>query len=111
MQHDCIFCNIYRGNLQTEILYKDDQCFVIRDISPKAPTHLLLIPIEHLTKIEPEYRKLMCHLFLIIPKIVSAEGLTKKGFRLIINQGPQAGQEISHLHFHLLGGHTLGDIG
>ena len=114
MQNDCIFCNIYRGNIPSEILYKDDLCFVIRDISPKAPTHLLIIPTEHityLTNIKPEHKKLIGHLFLIAPKIASEEGLTEKGFRLIVNQGTEAGQEIAHLHFHLLGGRLLGDIG
>lgn len=114
MQNDCIFCNIYRGNIPSEILYKDDQCFVIRDISPKAPIHLLIIPIEHLTyltNMKPEHLKLISHLFLIAPKIASKEGLTEKGFRLIVNQGTEAGQEIAHLHFHLLGGRHLGDMG
>ena len=60
---------------------------------------------------KPEYEKLIGHIFLIAPTIASKEGLTEKGFRLVVNQGTEAGQEIAHLHFHLLGGRILGDMG
>ena len=114
MQNNCIFCKIFNGDLPSEILYKDDHCFVIRDISPRAPTHLLIIPIEHftyLTNINSEHSKLIGHLFLIVPQMASQELLTKKGYRLIVNQGIEAGQEIPHFHLHLLGGRPLGEMG
>lgn len=110
----CIFCDIGKGQTDTEILFRDDRCFVIRDINPSAPTHLLIIPYSHLTSLAslgPGQEALVGHLFAVAEEMARREQVTISGFRLVINQGPDAGQGIPHLHLHLLGGRRLPGLG
>ncbi len=111
---DCIFCDIGKGQTDTETLFQDDRCFVIRDINPVAPTHLLIIPYAHITSlayIGPGQEPNIGHLFAVAEEMARREQVTLSGFRLVLNQGPDAGQGIAHLHLHLLGGKPLPPLG
>ena len=110
----CIFCNMSQGQTDTDLLYHDDRCFVIRDINPMAPTHLLVIPHQHMTSlahIDPDQESLIGHLFAVAEEMARQEQVTLSGFRLVINQGSDAGQGIPHLHVHVLGGKRLPALG
>lgn len=106
---DCLFCKIAAGQIPSNIVYEDDKILAFRDIAPQAPTHILLIPKAHISgmqNITAENSALIAHIFQVIPEIAKAEGLTG-GYRVISNCGPDAGQSVQHLHFHLLGGRVL----
>lgn len=106
---NCIFCKIIAGDMPTEFLYEDDQAVVFRDIHPKADVHLLLVPRIHipsLESLESQHRDLVSHMVLLLPDLAHRQGL-QAGFRTIVNTGRGGGQEIDHLHFHLLGGGSL----
>jgi histidine triad (HIT) family protein len=102
---NCIFCKITAGELDTKFIYEDDQLVVFPDLHPKATTHLLVTPKQHITSlmaVTTEDAQLMAHIVCMLPKIAKLLGL--KGFRTVINTGREGGQEIDHLHFHLLAG-------
>lgn len=107
---DCIFCKIVLKEIPSKILYEDDKMLVFHDISPQAPSHVLLIPKKHiptLTDLTPDDTVLMGHMMVKIPEIVKELGLTGKGVRLVSNCGAEAGQAVFHLHFHLMGGRAF----
>jgi len=111
MTADCIFCKIARGELQSELLYEDEDIIVFKDINPRAKVHLLLVPREHipsLNRLEEKHSSLLGKMFLIAQKMAEKEGIKESGYRLVVNCGPDSGQEVNHLHFHLLGGENLG---
>jgi len=113
MTSECLFCKIVAGDLPSAQVYHDDQVVVFKDIQPKAPIHLLIVPREHiisLNELEEKHDKLLGHLFRLLPKIAKEQGL-QSGFRTLINTGIGGGQVIFHLHVHLLGGNTLGNTG
>jgi len=102
----CIFCQIIAGQTTADIVYRDNQVVVFKDIHPKAAVHLLVVPqthIEHLNDCKESHAGLLAHMLLLLPKLAEAQGL-KHGFRTVINTGAGGGQEVAHLHFHLLGG-------
>ncbi|MBI80053.1 MAG: histidine triad nucleotide-binding protein [Pseudomonadota bacterium] len=105
---DCIFCKIISGDMPTDIIYEDNDFFCFKDIKPKAPTHLLLIPKKHISTlndiVEEEY-PVMGHLFKVA-KLLS-EKFDLPGYRVIINVNPEGGQEVYHLHMHILGGRQM----
>lgn len=106
---DCIFCKIIAGDIPSSSVYEDEQLFVFRDINPKANVHLLVIPkihIESLENLSEQHQALIAHMMLQLPELARSQGL-KNGFRTIINTGPDGGQEVGHLHIHLLGGKDL----
>lgn len=106
---DCIFCRIVAGEIPASKVYEDEQAVAFRDIDPKAATHLLLIPKQHiasLMELNREHDALMAHMLVLLPKLARAEGM-EQGFRTIINTGKGGGQEVFHLHIHLLGGSSL----
>lgn len=108
---DCVFCKIARGELQSELLYQDEDLVVFKDINPLAKVHLLLVPREHITslnELEEKHNLLMGKLFLIAQKMAEKEGIKESGYRVVVNCGPDSGQVVNHLHFHLLGGEDLG---
>ncbi len=112
--NDCVFCNIARDPVHESPIYRDERVFVVRDIKPKAPIHLLIIPNMHLNSlayIGPGQVPSMGHLFEVAEEMARRDGVTLSGFRLILNQGQDSGQEISHLHLHLMGGRPLGAMG
>lgn len=103
---DCIFCKIVDGTTDTKFLYEDDQVVVFNDIRPKADTHVLITTKKHipsLNELTLEDTKLMGHVVQLLPHIAHELGI--KSFRTIINTGAESGQEVNHLHFHLLSGH------
>jgi len=106
---DCLFCKIIAGDIPADIVYQDDKVLVFRDINPKADVHLLMIPkihIESLAKLDESYNDLIAYMMLKLPEIAHDQGLSG-GFRTIINTGEDGGQEVFHLHIHLLGGKNL----
>ena len=110
----CVFCSIGRDSANPEVMYRDDRCFVVKDISPKAPTHLLIIPNMHIASLAyvgPGQVPIMGHLFVVAEEMARRENVTLSGYRLVLNQGSDAQQTIAHPHVHLLGGRQLGDMG
>ena len=111
---DCIFCTMAQDSTHEAPIYRDERVFVLRDINPKAPVHLLIIPNTHLASLAyvgPGQVPIMGHMFVVAEEMARREGVTLSGYRLALNQGPDSGQEIEHLHLHLLGGHNLGIMG
>lgn len=106
---DCLFCKIIAGDIPSTKVYEDDAVYAFRDIAPQAPTHILVVPKVHITSVDQitaENSPLIAHIFEVIPQIAAAEGL-KNGYRVVSNCGPDAGQTVGHLHFHILGGKEL----
>ena len=107
----CVFCKIRDGEIPSDILHRDEHCFVIRDINPMAPVHLLVIPVEHfalLSEVESDLNETAGAMFDAARKMAVAEGVAENGYRLVINQGRDGGQEVLHLHMHVMGGRRLG---
>jgi histidine triad (HIT) family protein len=110
MNQDCIFCRIIEGSAKAQIVYQDDALIVFRDIRPKAPVHLLLVPRKHiptLLDLETGDESAIGKIFQAASRVAREQGLAEKGFRVVVNCGEQAGQTVFHLHFHLMGGRTL----
>lgn len=106
---DCIFCKIIAGEIPSSKVYEDELIYVFNDINPKADVHLLIIPKQHiaqLDQLQQQHQSLIAHMMLKLPQLAAAQGLDN-GFRTIINTGPGGGQEVYHLHIHLLGGNNL----
>ncbi len=106
---NCIFCKIIAGDIPSNKVYEDEKVLAFRDIAPMAPTHILVIPKEHIPSvaaITEENSGIVAHMFTVIAKIAAQEGL-ENGYRVVSNCGPDAGQTVHHLHFHILGGKTL----
>ncbi len=113
MAEETIFSKIIRKELPTELLYQDEQVTAFRDINPKAPTHILIIPnklIPTVNDVEPEDEAVLGHLFTVARKLAKEEGIDEHGFRLVVNCNEYGGQEVFHLHMHLLGGRPLGAL-
>jgi len=107
---DCIFCKIAAGTIPSQSVYEDDFVYAFRDISPQAPVHILIVPKTHVDSaavLTAENSGLVAKCFEAIARIAESEGLGS-GFRVITNSGEDGGQTVFHLHFHLLGGKTLG---
>ena len=105
----CLFCKIVAGEIPSTKVYEDETVFAFRDIAPQAPVHVLVIPKEHIPSVDgvtADNSAIVAHIFEVIPRIAAAEGLTN-GYRVISNCGPDAGQTVPHLHFHILGGREL----
>ncbi len=106
----CIFCGIIEKRVQAKILYEDTLCLAFEDISPKAPSHVLIIPrkhVESLNSIEEADDRMMGHLFLVAKNLAHQKGVVLSGYRIVLNTGPEAGQSVFHLHLHLLGGRPM----
>ena len=106
---NCLFCKIIAGDIPSTKVYEDDLVLAFRDIAPQAPTHILVIPKNHISSVDgitAENSDVVAHIFTVIPKIAVAENLTG-GYRVVSNCGADAGQTVHHLHFHILGGKTL----
>ena len=104
---DCIFCRIAAGEIPSNKVYEDDKVLAFADIAPKAPVHVLVIPKEHVLEsaraVTAEHAALIGHIYTVIAKLADELGL-EGGYRVVTNAGPDAGQTVMHLHFHLLGG-------
>lgn len=110
MSDDCLFCKIIAGEIPSNKVYSDDDIYAFQDINPAAPQHVLVIPKRHLTDVSSaneEDQALLGKLLLKANQIAQELGLTKDGFRYVINTGRDGGQTVFHLHLHLLGGRAL----
>jgi len=110
---DCIFCQIAGGKLPSDLVYEDDDIVAFRDVNPQAPTHILIIPrkhVESLNDVHEEDASLLAKIQLVARELAASEGLDA-GYRVVVNTGPAGGQEVMHLHYHLLGGRTMGPVG
>lgn len=108
---DCIFCKIAAGEIPADFVYQDDHVVAFRDITPQAPTHILVIPRRHVPTLldtGPETAPLLGRMQHAAVEIARQEGLDRRGFRLVTNCLEEAGQSVFHLHLHLLGGRRLG---
>ena len=106
---NCLFCKIVAGEIPSTKVYEDETLLAFRDIAPQAPCHVLVIPKAHIADvngINAENSAVVAHIFQVIPQIAKAEGL-ENGYRVVSNCGPDAGQTVQHLHFHILGGKQL----
>ncbi|HEX4596866.1 MAG TPA: histidine triad nucleotide-binding protein [Burkholderiaceae bacterium] len=106
MDENCIFCRIVSGQIPSQKVYEDDQIVVFNDINPKAPIHLLLVPKEHLESLitaGPQHEALVGKMLLLAPRLAREQGAAN-GFRVVVNNGPGGGQEVLHLHMHVLAG-------
>lgn len=110
MEQDCLFCRIIAGEIASDVIYQDERSFVLRDINPQAPVHLLVIPREHLDSLDDASQKdeaTLGHLLRIAARVANEQGLSESGYRTVINTGAGAGQSVFHLHVHVLGGRSL----
>ena len=108
---DCIFCKIIKGDIPSSKVYEDEKCYAFRDINPQAPTHILVVPKNHIASVDAiceENADIVAHIFTAIPKIAKAEGLSN-GYRVITNIGEDGCQSVKHLHFHIVGGKKLSE--
>lgn len=105
---DCIFCKIVKGEIPSTKVYEDENVYAFKDINPAAPIHVLVIPKEHTTNILDTKSETIVKIFEAINKIAEQLGIDKDGFRVINNCGKDAGQEVMHVHFHMLAGRVLG---
>lgn len=113
MAQETIFSKIIRQELPTELLYQDDLVTAFRDISPKAPCHILIIPnklIPTVNDVSSEDEVTLGRLFVVAAKLAKQQGIAEDGYRLIVNCNQDGGQEVFHLHMHLVGGHALGPM-
>ncbi len=110
---DCIFCKIASGEIPSETVYEDDEIMVFKDIHPQAPVHLLIIPRRHIASImDIKDTGFAGRMIGVANRMAVASGIAARGFRLVINSGPEGGQLVGHLHWHLLGGRQLsGSLG
>jgi histidine triad (HIT) family protein len=106
----CIFCKIAAREIPAEILRESDRVVAFRDLDPKAPTHILLIPKDHIASLEDltdEHGAMLADIVQAAAHLARTEGIDQTGWRLVSNVGPDAGQSVFHLHFHLLGGRKM----
>lgn len=107
---DCLFCKIAAKEIPSDMVHEDDKVFVFRDINPQAPTHLLIIPHRHIpttNDLGPEDGELISHMVLTATRLAEEMGLASDGYRLVWNCNSNGGQEVFHIHLHLLGGRPL----
>jgi histidine triad (HIT) family protein len=109
-EQSCLFCRMITKEVPADFVHRDDRLVVIRDINPQAPTHLLVIPVEHLESLDDASQKdeeLLGHLLRVAARVANDEGLAEGGYRTVINTGAGAGQSVFHLHVHVLGGRVM----
>jgi histidine triad (HIT) family protein len=110
MDTSCLFCRIAAHEIPAEIVRESDRVIAFRDVNPQAPTHILLIPKEHLTSVADlgdDHGDVLVDIVQAASQLAGAEGIADSGWRLVTNVGPDAGQAVFHLHFHLLGGRAM----
>ncbi len=107
---DCLFCRIVAGEVPAKVVHQDDEVVAFRDIDPKAPTHVLLVPRRHIPSLRETAdadAALLGRMIMIARDLAVREGIDGSGYRVVINSGPQAGQSVFHVHVHLLGGRAM----
>lgn len=110
MTNDCIFCKIANGDFNTDFLHQDDHVLAFKDISPKAKHHVLIIPREHIATLNDfngQHQQLLGHMMLTAQKLAKELNIDESGYRVVMNCNKQGGQEVYHVHLHLLGGEQL----
>jgi histidine triad (HIT) family protein len=108
---DCLFCSIAAGNIPATLVHEDELVIAFRDINPQAPTHVLVIPREHIrsaAELAPEQDPLWARLLHVSQQVAKADGIDASGFRIVTNIGRDGGQTVDHLHLHVLGGRAMG---
>lgn len=113
MAEETIFSKIIRKEIPADVVYQDDLVTAFRDINPRAPSHILIIPnklIPTVNDVEPEDELMLGRLFTVARKLAKEEGIDENGYRLIVNCNTHGGQEVYHIHMHLLGGKPLGPL-
>jgi histidine triad (HIT) family protein len=108
---DCIFCKIVKREIPSELVFEDEQVVAFKDINPIAPVHLLVIPKKHMESLQsasPEDEGVLGHILLVARQLAQKFGISESGYRVVTNIGEDGGQVVKHLHFHVLGGVTLG---
>ena len=111
MEEDTLFSKIVKGELPADIVFQDDRVTAFRDIHPQAPTHILIVPnkiIPTVNDVSEEDEATLGHMFIVARDLAASEGIAKEGYRLLVNCGRHANQEVFHLHMHVLGGRPLG---
>lgn len=104
---DCLFCGIVEGQVKGDVVYRDESIVAFRDIRPRAPVHILIVPRKHVASIlelEGNDQAAIGQILIVIAKLAREHGIAESGFRVVVNSGADAGQTVFHLHFHLLGG-------
>ena len=107
---DCLFCNIVNGDIPARLVHRDELITAFRDINAQAPVHILIVPNRHLagaSQLSSDHGPILTAMFMTAAQLARAEGIDENGYRLVINEGPDAGQSVFHLHLHLLGGRRL----
>jgi histidine triad (HIT) family protein len=107
---ECLFCKIAAREIPADVVHETDDIVAFRDINPKAPTHILVIPKQHIESaaaVSDDHGKLLAEIFQVAAHLARAEGVDGSGWRFVTNVGPDAGQSVAHLHFHLLGGRGM----
>ncbi|MFC2158606.1 histidine triad nucleotide-binding protein [Acidobacteriota bacterium] len=107
---DCIFCKIIKGEIPTQTVYEDENIFAFDDINPQAPVHTLVIPKEHfisLNEIPEDKSDLLGHILVKSRQIAEEKGIGETGYRIVLNTARDSGQEVFHIHFHILGGRKM----
>ncbi len=111
MVKDCIFCRIARGETSARVVYEDEEVLAFKDINPQAPVHILVIPKRHirnLAELSEEDQAVVGRIHLLMKELAREHSTCQCGFRVVSNSGPDAGESVPHLHFHLLGGRKMG---
>lgn len=107
---DCLFCGIANGKIKANLVYQDEAVLAFKDIAPKAPVHILIIPRKHIASvldIEASDNGVIGRIFEVAGRLAREQGISEKGFRVVVNSGADAGQTVFHLHYHLLGGRQM----
>lgn len=110
---DTVFAKIVRGEIEADVVYRDDLVTAFRDVNPQAPVHVLVVPNEavpSVAEVEVRHEAALGRMFTVARRIAEEEGVAEDGFRLIVNTNQHAGQEVAHLHMHILGGKPLGPM-
>jgi histidine triad (HIT) family protein len=111
MPEDCLFCKIFNKEIPAKEVFRDDGVVAFEDIRPVAPTHVLIIPKEHIPSVHElseNHASMLSRMFAVANQIADERKVDREGYRLVLNKGPQAGQSVYHLHLHLLGGRGMG---
>lgn len=109
---NCVFCKIINKEISSDIVYEDDKIIAFKDINPATPIHILVVPkkhIETLLDVKKEDSELIAHIYQVINKVARDNNFADDGFRVITNCGRDSGQEVMHIHFHILAGTKMGD--
>jgi histidine triad (HIT) family protein len=107
---DCIFCKMVSGEIQPDIVYEDEDVLAFRDANPTAPTHVLVIPKQHIATtndLDKESAGIVGKLYLAAKQVAGNDGIAERGYRMVMNCNPEAGQSVYHIHLHVLGGRAM----